>query len=46
MASSKATEQTQAKKKDNEKDKPVVNGVKKDETEELVDCPSIMRHAN
>jgi len=46
MASSKATDQTQAKKKDNEKDKPVINGVKKDEAEELVDCPSITRHAN
>jgi hypothetical protein len=39
MASSKPTDQSQAKKKDDEKDKPVVNGLKKDETEELVDTP-------
>jgi len=36
MASSKPTDQSQAKKKDNEKDNPVANGVKKDEPEELV----------
>ena len=40
MASSKAADQSQAKNKDNEKEKPVANGVKKDETEELVDAPT------
>jgi hypothetical protein len=34
MASTKQDEQTQDKKKENEK--PVINGIKKDEPEELV----------
>jgi len=41
MASSKAADQSQAtKNKDSDKDKPVANGVRKDETEELVDAPN------
>lgn len=40
MASSKPADQSQAKNKDNEKEKPVSNGVKKDETEELVCAPT------
>ena len=39
MASSKPADLSQTKKKDNEKEQSVANGVKKDDTEELVHHP-------